>query len=451
MKRFFYMAIAATLLGGSLAFTSCCSEEPIADEKSKEESMMVSHIQNDAEVLADNLNFDMLDIVNQVNAQALTCVGKGRNFSINMKKILAMMAVNNALKHIKKVSANSDLARMGYASYINLDIMSFGVRVVFSERGDYDVSPAEGLEFLFPATVEGVGKTVCKISLKNSGEWRESVTPSNFGNIKGLACVTRTPTAMTMTLSGLFNNKEVTLLSETMNFNEDNSVSGMLTTALKGAEYGLPDDDSQLDFNFGMSEEDENKSEISFAFTQKSLNVLDFDTQITPPAGDNIIDKIADTMFNPSAVSSNDMLQVLADIFTESQADFNFSILDDLTVKGNINNSTDFFNALQENDADKFNQTTTMQMSYKDASTSYPLKMVAAQQNDETILLPAIKFADKPDYITIRDLLSDDTRKKMEKIYETTTAVVGTAASLNMRLLSTIVLLMPADSSEWGF
>ena len=218
-------------------FTSCSSDDteiapnpPDPDDPDDPETDpyqkygdLIQHIQEDAKLLAENLNFDMLNTTVDINTQLLRVMDKGRNFTANIKTLIALMAVQNAVQHIKSVPADSELAKMGYTAYIPLDISSFGVRVVFDERGDYKVSPAEGLEYIFPATIEGVGKTVYKMSLKNNGEWYESVSPGNFRQVKGLACITRIPKAMTLTLSGLFDDKEINILQGVVNIEMENA------------------------------------------------------------------------------------------------------------------------------------------------------------------------------------------------------------------------------------
>ena len=100
---------------------------------------------------------------------------------------------------------------MGYSAYIPIDISAFGVRVIFDEEGNYRFDPIEGLEFIFPATIEGYGATAYEWSIKNNGDWYESVSPVHLNGVRGLACVSRIPKSFTMTMSGLFDDKVVTM------------------------------------------------------------------------------------------------------------------------------------------------------------------------------------------------------------------------------------------------
>lgn len=66
------------------------------------------------------------------------------------------------------------------------------------------------LEFIFPATVAGIGTTLFKLIVKNSNDCYETVSDVNIGNLKRVACVNRLPKSFTP--AGKFPKKIVILL-----------------------------------------------------------------------------------------------------------------------------------------------------------------------------------------------------------------------------------------------
>ncbi|MBO7069211.1 MAG: hypothetical protein J6W52_11160 [Bacteroidaceae bacterium] len=483
MKRIIYLALVATMFCCTLVFTACSSEDidnsSVNQEIEKERNELLAHIQDDARIMADSLNFDMLNTTAQVNGQLLSSMAKGRNFLTNMKKLIGIMAVQNAMQHVKSVAAGSELAGKGYTAYLPLDISAFGVRVVFDERGNYNVTPAEGLEFIFPATLDGVGTTAFKMSLKNNGEWYESVSPTNFGNVKGLACISRIPKAMTMKLTGLLNENEVTLLTGILNiemeknaesqyvdfYNNAFAISGQLMSTLKGSQYGLPDDDSTLSFNLSMNES--GQADIAYNFEQNGMNVLNFGAQVTLPQKEHFIEQIAGDITSLSDFTVGNMILILGNAFSNSQAVAEMTILDDLILTGTIRDGSQFFQALQDivakrNDKEvtteewkefvqKFNDSYNLLIGCEHVTRQVPMQLFAIQSDGSLDNLPALKFADKTDYIALRTLLTTEAVDNINKIYETTATPVSNAAGVGLRLLSSVVLMMPMNSKEWGF
>ncbi len=191
---------------------------------------VLSHVKSDAKVVADNMNPEMFNLTNQVYSQLMALMVKDRNYMRNMKQVLAIMAANSALKKIRPVTYGSELAKMGYLMYIPVDIQTFGAQVVFDENGESRLFPCDGLEFIFPATVDGLGTTLYKVAFKAGDNWTEKIFPAQLNNVKGLACVYRVPKTLTMTLSGAFDNKVLTLSQTTFDIGET-QVSGQVSTS----------------------------------------------------------------------------------------------------------------------------------------------------------------------------------------------------------------------------
>ena len=292
MKRIINWVLFASLFLGLTMQTSCSSDDDgdsINGEVRKERDQLLTHIEDDVQSMDETLDFELFDMITQVQTQLLTYMGKDPRFSNNLKKVVSLMAVRNAFQNIHQVENGSELAAMGYQAYIPVDIMAFGVRVIFDEHGNYTMKPAEGLEFVFPATVEGYGQTLYKIALRNEGEWYESVTPAQLNGVRGLACVNRYPKQLNLRMTGLFNDEEVTLCtgvlatmlektpdSQYVSFQTNEFQMGVdIRSALKGNTYGLPDDDSAIAFSWGTIESSAGTlMNILSSFTQKGKEML---------------------------------------------------------------------------------------------------------------------------------------------------------------------------------
>ena len=107
MKKTSIWLIVATLFCGLFTLTSCDEQldNPTGDSDNiQDREEILSHIKSDAQVLADNMNPEMLNLTNEIYSQLMTLMAKDRNYMRNMKQILAMMAAKNALTKIIPVT-----------------------------------------------------------------------------------------------------------------------------------------------------------------------------------------------------------------------------------------------------------------------------------------------------------------------------------------------------------
>ena len=447
MKKIQYWMLAAAIICGSSLFTACSDNDdnpvtPADEEAKKVRTELVAHIKNDTELLAENLTTDGLSVTTQINTQLMTLMGKGRNLMANMKQLISMMAIKNAVANVKAVSPGSELQKMGYKAYIAVDISSFGIRVVMDERGNYNVTPANGLEFVFPASVEGVGTTIYKISFKNSGKWYESVpSPAKMGNVKGLACVFRIPTAMTMTLSGLFDNKEVALLTGVLNIEpekvteagyvslEDNilQLSGQIASFMQG--YGLPDNDECLQFNFDI-----NKGKVAdsdFLYTQKGQKLFHITSNTAEETSDLQIDILEDLLIS-GIISNKFDLQTLQDLIQY--------------MKDGKLTDEEFQAYVQA-----INEQCKLSIACQPSGSQVPMRLVAEQMEGYPVILPAFKFADKPDYIPLGQLLDEETMNNFNSICSSSITSLSSAVDTYKQLFASVMQMMPMNGEEWGF
>ena len=485
MKRIINWVLFASLFLGLTMQTSCSSDDDgdsINGEVRKERDQLLTHIEDDVQSMDETLDFELFDMITQVQTQLLTYMGKDPRFSNNLKKVVSLMAVRNAFQNIHQVENGSELAAMGYQAYIPVDIMAFGVRVIFDENGNYTMKPAEGLEFVFPATVEGYGQTLYKIALRNEGEWYESVTPAQLNGVRGLACVNRYPKQLNLRMTGLFNDEEVTLCtgvlatmlektpdSQYVSFQTNEFQMGVdIRSALKGNTYGLPDDDSAIAFSWGTIESSAGTlMNILSSFTQKGKEMLNGVAVVTLPEQKVFIDNIIDNINTSSSDwQAADAYAHFATIFKDCRADVVLTFLDDLTLSGSIEDSEQFFNALSDIaqnrevgkvSADEYGNfvqalNNSCHFSLACPTTTKPVsQQLQAQQEDARyILMPALQFADKPGYVPLNTLVTEDTNERFQKMYEKSTSFVTRTLDVDMQLIYRMIRLMPMNSEEWG-
>ena len=452
MKQLGKWLMAAALVCGLFTLTSCEDEQDnpvdnggneVVDEVAQNREEILSHIKSDAKILADNMNPEMLNLTDEVYSQLMALMAKDRNYMKNMKQILAMMAANSATKNITPVTKGSELAEIGYLMYIPVDIQTFGVQVVFDENGSSRLFPCEGLEFIFPATVDGLGTTLYKVAFKAGSNWKESIAPAQLKNLKGVACVYRVPETITMTLSGLFDNKVLTLSNSIFDIGET-EISGHTSTSLKGAGYGLPDVESSLDFKFSNVEED--KVKIDCSYVNNGLNIMTLAAMLTLPG----------TLTLTELLSNIDLNGIYAD--------YDMLIFDDLNLYGSISdvaqfseafmnvtqkNSTDAFNDFSDN-VDRLNLYSKVYIMSQNAQSPLLLQLMTAWKDNKIRPMPGIWSYELSEPIPFDAYMEQSDVEIINKALEAVISPMGTNTVLSIQVLSRIMQMLPLNSAEWG-
>ena len=199
MKQIKLLALAALLLGG-LGFFSSCSEKDtpvitVDPEEKENRDALLTHIGNDSKILADYFNAETFNATTQAYTQLLALIKRDAKFVPGMRTLFSAVSEKKSLLSIYPVSASSELAKMGYLLYINVDNSGFGAQVIFDGKGGCRILGADHLEFIFPATITGIGTTLFKLTVKNSADCYQSVSDANIPNVnmKRVACVSRLP------------------------------------------------------------------------------------------------------------------------------------------------------------------------------------------------------------------------------------------------------------------
>jgi hypothetical protein len=444
MKKASIWLMVATLFCGLFTLTSCVDEadNPTGDsEIIQDREEILSHIKNDAKVLAEEMNPEMLNLTNEVYSQLMALMAKDRNYMRNMKQILAMMAANNALKKIMPVTKGSELAKMGYLMYIPVDIQTFGVQVVFDENGSSRLFPCEGMEFIFPATVNGLSTTLYKVAFKAGSKWKETVAPAQLKNLKGVACVYRVPETITITLSGLFDNKVLTLNKSTFDIGET-LISGRSSTSLKGTGYGLPDVESTLDFKFSTAQK--GKVQIDCNYVNNGLQIMTLQAMLTLPETGNLIERL----------STND--------FNGSHIDFDMQILNDLNLYGSIRDVAQFLEAFMNitqnsissadfsNNVDKINQYSEIHATCQNVTNPLYLQLMAKWVDNKNLLMPGIWSYENLELIPFDTYVEQADMDNINKVLEVVIPPMGSNTLLGVQVFSRMMQMLPLNSAEWN-
>lgn len=283
-------------------------------------------------------------------------------------------------------------------------------------------------------------------------------------------------------MTGLFNDEEVTLCngvistmlektpeSQYVSFQTNEFQMGVdIRSALKGNTYGLPDDDSAIVLSWGTTDSSAGTLlNILTSFTQKGMEMLNGVAVVTLPEQKAFIDNIID---NINTSSSNwqdaDAYAHLGTIFKEGRADIVLKFVDDLTLSGSIENSEQLFKALNNLSQNKevgkvsseeydsyvkeLNEASNFSLACPTNAKPLPQKLQAQQKDAQYILTPAVQFPDKPEYVPLYTLVTDDTHERYQKLYGKSTSFLTRTLDVEMQLVYRMMRLMPMNSEEWG-
>lgn len=460
MKRIKYYALAAVLLlCGTGLTTSCVIEDnpyvPSAEEQEEKKNRdeLISHIENDANTMAEVFNMESLNIASQAYEQLLALMQRDNGFLTNMKAILSAVSENKALLGISPVKAGSELAKMGYLLYITVDNSGFGVRVVFDGKGSCRLQSANDMEFIFPATIDGIGTTLFKLIIKDGGDYYQSVTDANIQNMKRLACINRFPQSFTMTLTGFIDNKELTLSENVISLElpqDDNSAFVNLDAqyfSLTGKQsnynYKTAGIDSNLDFSLSMDKDD---MAFNYGYTCGGTNVVSCEAQMQVTQQNGFISQMSESPFN------------IVDLKTVSMR-----IFDDLTFSGTITDGAAFAqgfataiknrpqvslpDVLAETVA-SFNQSCLLQLSCEQMTKPEIVKFCVVQKDENYVIEPALEDWTGKVLIPISQLVDAQTMENFNKPFNLSFTPGGNTTSSALKIYSAFIQMMPLNGIE---
>lgn len=462
MKRIKYYALAAVLLlCGTGLTTSCITEDnpakPSAEELEIKENRkeLISHIENDAQTMAEIFNVASLNIASQAYEQLLALMERDNGFMTNMRVLLSAVSEQKALLSISPVEAGTELAKMGYLLYLTADNSGFGVRVVFDGKGGCRLVSAKNMEFIFPATIDGIGTTLFKLIIKDSNNYYLSVTDAKIQNMKRIACVNRLPRSLTMTMTGFIDNKELTLSesvvclelpqNEHSAFVNFDAKSFNLTGRQSNYNYQTAGIESSLDFSLRMEQDD---MTLGYGYTCDGASVINCEAQMHLTQQNGFISHMLKNAFD------------IVDLKAVS-----IRILDDLTLSGTITGGTafaqDFTTAIknrqQANSPDvlagtveSLNQSCHFQLSCEQMTKPDAVKFCVVQKDGNYMIEPALKKLTSDDFIPISQLVNSQTMENFNKSFHLSFTPGGNATGSALKIYSAFIQMMPLNNTQWG-
>lgn len=382
MKTFLNWAIALIMISGSSLLVGCApADNPspyIPSEADRNRDALATHFKTDASVLADNLNFDAITLSSQTTSQLLALMNKSRTFKEDVKKMIALLTIQNLTDRTN----------------------SHGLRIIFDEKGNYQVGPSEGMVFIFPATVDGYGKMLYKLSMASN---------RNFNEV---------PELLRVTLSCMYQDKEVVLNSSVASVKMTSDFPGMAAITLgtfsfeSKIDYFLPDakDAAKAStIDIVGSRESDGSVNFQLGYVQNKLNILDANMNIPLPA-DYVIKSI------------RGMMETVNSITVSS------SILDDLYVTGNIKGD--------------------MQIACGKDGNAIPMKFVDVQEGETTLKMPAFALDYSSDYTLLKDIVDADTYAQLMNLYQQTASRISVTSTDYADLLTMLLQILPIATTN---
>lgn len=382
MKRMLNWAIALIMISCSSLLVGCApADNPspyIPSEADRNRDALATHFKTDASVLADNLNFDAITLSSQTTSQLLALMNKSRTFKEDVKKMIALLTIQNLTDRTN----------------------SHGLRIIFDEKGNYQVGPSEGMVFIFPATVDGYGKMLYKLSMASN---------RNFNEV---------PELLRVTLSCMYQDKEVVLNSSVASVKMTSDFPGMAAITLgtfsfeSKIDYFLPDakDAAKAStIDIVGSRESDGSVNFQLGYVQNKLNILNANLNI-PLSTDYVIKSI------------RGMMETVNSITVSS------SILDDLYVTGNIKGD--------------------MQIACGKDGSAIPMKFVDVQEGETTLKMPAFALDYSSDYTLLKDIVDADTYAQLMNLYQQTASRISVTSTDYADLLTMLLQILPIATTN---
>jgi hypothetical protein len=453
MKQIKIFALAALLLGGLGLFSSCSKTDkpfdPVDPEEKENRDALLTHIGNDSKTLADNFNAETFNATTQAYAQLLALIKRDAKFVPGMRTLFSAVSEKKSLLNIYPVSTGSELAKMGYLLYINVDNSGFGAQVVFDGKGGCRILGADHLEFIFPATITGIGTTLFKLNVKNSADCYQSVADVNIPNVKRVACVSRLPKSITMTLTGFIANQELTLSENTIRLElpqKENSDyvsfdAGSFKLIGSQSAYLNATDASALDYSLAV---DGDQMTLDYGYANNGMNVINSQAVMTLPQKENFLSQMSKNTFDVANLKA-----------------FTVRVLDDLTLTGTIADGADnaqfaqyFANNIKNRQqtasaetlasaVETLNASCLLQLFCEHMTKPETVKFCVVQNGDKYMIEPALKDLRSDAYLPISALLDQKTLAYINQPLQQSFTPAGNASSSALEFYAVFMQMMP--------
>ena len=454
MKILKHLALAAVLLCGSGLFTACSDSEdasqdnpvvPADQEGYANRTIIHNQIKKDMPLLAEGISGGQLDVTSQALTQLLTLMKLDKEFINDMNTLFIAAARQKALRSLSIVSPESELAEMGYLAYLTADNRDFGLRVLFDGKGGCQALPAKRLEFVFPATIRGIGTTLYKVVVTQSDEYYQSVSSVNAHNIQHLACVTCMPKALNILLSGFIDGKEVKLSESVITLELPLTDGSEYVDVQAGAfklngnqtSYSNPSGTSALKYDLSV---DGDNMGISYTVSNNGTQLIGCDAEMVLKQKDSFINRMGNKVIDFATINA-----------------FTIHILDDITIKGDVTDGAAFAQLFiqgimtrqqsntadsQQATAESFNELCPMQISCTDSQKEEAMKLCAVERGGKYMIEPAIQNLEGNAFIPVSSILDAQTVESLDKSFGYSLTPAASVMDATLDFYSTIIQMM---------
>ena len=415
-------------------------------------NVLISHLENDASTLADALNAESLNATSQAFAQLMSLIERDKNFIVNIKAVFRAISQKNAQLSLSAVNAGSELADMGYLAYMTVDNGGYGVQVIFDGKGGCRLLSSDHLEFIFPATVDGIGTTLFKLIIKKSNNCYQTVADANIPNVQHLALINRLPKSFTMTLTGFIGNKEQTLSESVINLElpesaESDYVSldarSFRITGKQSTYLNAQNEESTLDFSLGL--EDDNMV-LDYGFTCNGEDIVNCNAQMVLPQQSSFIGQMSLEALNVADLKA-----------------FTIRILNDLKLTGAVADgaefATDFVKIIKNRQSDdpadvlreqveSLNNSCSLQLSSLQMTGPEDVKFCLVKKDNQYTIEPGLKDLYSDDIIPLSQLVDNQTMESINKPFSQSFTPAGNSASSTLRFYSVFMQMMPLTGEK---
>lgn len=426
MKKIMNWVFAATLICGTIVFTSCKDDKKEPDvPTNNNRTVFIEHTRENLKDLAENLNLTSWEIANRINQEFNTAVLNNPEF----EKAIIPLFLQKIITSLKPVEEGSELAEKGFQMYATIDLTDFNYRFTMKEDDSgFDVEEADDFEMIIngfnPQTQEKV-IGARKLTLKAGGDTFKML--GKLLSTEELAVVLLVPVDFTFTIAGKvngswhdglvgsFKNKvKMSGESEYLNLKTDAiDISGQLTTKVDELPGTHDADSNEFIFNIG-NDPVANKAGMNFSFVHNNKNMIKLDAT----------SKYSEKDFDFSQFkTSGSLLDVLVALISDANLEGSVTLNDDLTASLYISDCGKLMKlqremaharrhyadeATIEGYTKQLNELLNVKATCEGVNMVIPMQLKTEKLGVDYYAMPAFNFGDEDGFVPYPELLDKE-------------------------------------------
>lgn len=449
MKKINNWILGAAILCSAPFITSCVADKhdnPAQPEAVKNREVLLSHIENAAQTMATETGFSSLNTSSQAVSQLMSLLQHDKNFIKNMKTVLQAVVNSGAKAVLKPVTTEYELFARGYLAYLSVDGTKLGFKIVFDGKGNGRLAVSDYTEIIFPATVDGIGTTFFKLTIKNDGNFYQAVSDANIPQMKRIGLVTHLPKKIIMTLSCLVDDKEVVISTNEIAqelYAGDDAQYVCLDEVNHFKIYGRSlskngsGDEGILDINVEVE-----NAEVTFGYNFGANGKNFIASEMTVPQD-------VKTSFSSRIEKGTSDVKEIKDI--------KVTLLDDLMLTGDISGESDFMqvfsdwimnrNTYAEDVVTAFarqlNSACHLQLSCPNTTKPETIRFCVVKSGDGYTIEPGLQDLNTGEYVPITTLVDAKTREIFMQAFSHSFTPAGSSVGSMLQLYSVFMQMMP--------